>query len=544
MRAKVVLARLGIGITVAVLLLGVVELSLSLVNVFPATLLPSPFGGDHDQLPGTRPLDDPAWLGGCGTGAPRPCRAKKAGLRIAVYGGSAVEGLPYGLYTAFPAWLERYLVRLFPGEPVEVINYGSAGQAIRHIRWQLPLQLPSLKPDMVIIFSGNNEFWEPTARKQLNPSYSAAAERVRHQVWRLSLYRALRQTFVKEKRSNNNTGPPAGGPNDKLATMNEADRRLAADLYRRDLTAIARYSRKIGVPLVLATVADDLRYLHSPPGPEGFPQNRAARKELIRLIRIKDMAGIRSLLEKGGKRGPDHYFMHMAGTLLLKAGFKGPGTEALLQAEYLDPNPQRSNRVMRGIVREVAADEEAHLCDAAGLLNAHGKEGVAGPDLFFDWCHPNPRGHQLLGQIFTRCLAEAGLIKADKQRMHAVFSSMPLRKEKNPYRLDRWPGLFVTSNAEENEDLKCGGFTGESSAHACKGHEEFALRNWDKARGQYRLALERGAEAGPIRFTLSLAAMHDRQPRVALEHVKRAVRLLPDDPDVLNLGAILSPQRP
>ena len=540
MRAKVPLIRIGLGFTVAVLLFAAVELTLQVADVAPVTLLPSPFGGHHDHLPETRPAEDPAWLKGCGTGSPRPCRSKKAGLRIAIYGGSAVEGLPFGLYTAFPAWLERYLVRLFPGKPVEVINYGSAGQAIRHIRWQLPLQLPSLKPDVIIIFSGNNEFWEPAARKKLSPSYSAASERVRHLVWRLSLYRALRKTLIKEERpTEHHVGPPPGGADDKPSIMNEADRQLAADLYRRDLRAIVRYGKRVGVPVLLATVADDLLHLGSPPGPSGLPRNRAHMEKLLKLIREKDRAGITRMLEGGRRREDDNYFFHMVGRLAVKAGYKDLGTEALLEAEYLDPTPQRSNRLLRDVVRQVAADTEAPLCDAGVLLNAHGKHGVAGPDLFFDWCHPNPRGHQLLGQIFTRCLVKAGLITTSEERMQQVFKSVPLRQG-DPHRLDRWPGLFVTSEPGDNEKLKCGGFSEEAAAHSCKGHEEFAGRNWERARAQYELALKKGAAVGSIRYTLGVTALHERNAREAVRQVDLAARALPDDVDVQNFKAVLS----
>ena len=534
------MTRLGLGFMVAALLFVAVELTLQATSALPVTLLPSPFGGHYDHLPATLPAKDSAWLTGCGTGSPRPCRSKKAGLRIAVYGGSAVEGLPYGLQTAFPAWLERYLVRLLPGKPVEVLNYGAAGQAIRHIRWQLPLQLPSLKPDVIIMFSGNNEFWEPAARKKLNPGYSAASERVRHQLWRLSLYRLLRKTLIEEESSSeHHTGPPPGGPDDKPSIMNESDRQLAADLYRRDLREIVRYGKRVGVPVLLATVADDLLYLGSPPGHNGFPRNRAHMEKLLKLIREKDRAGIAQMLEEGRRREDDNYFFHMLGRLAVRAGFKEIGTEALLEAEYLDPTPQRSNRLLRDMVRQVAAEEEAPLCDAAVLLNAHGEYGVAGQDLFFDWCHPNPRGHQLLGQIFTRCLARAGLIKVAEESMARVFKSVPLR-EGDPHRLDRWPGLFFTNQPPRNRELKCGGFSDDAAIHSCKGHEEFAGHNWDKARAQYDQAMKEGAAAGSIRYTLGLVALRERNRDDAIRQVDMAARAAPEDVDVLNLKAILS----
>ena len=112
-----------------------------------------------------------------------------------------------------------------------------------------------------------------------------------------------------------------------------------------------------------------------------------------------------------------------------------------VEAEYLDSRPRRSNRAMRQMVRDVAAEKGVPMCDAAKRLDAMDAQGLAADVFFMDPCHPTPKGHRALAEILLACTLESGLLPqlGDNQallaRLNSVVGHIPLAGSM-PYRLD------------------------------------------------------------------------------------------------------------
>lgn len=80
--------------------------------------------------------------------------------RIAVIGASTVMGLyASDTETTFPARLEQRLRHEYPQRRVEVVNAGIMGYDLKDQQRMLETRVAALKPDLVVLYSGFNDFW-------------------------------------------------------------------------------------------------------------------------------------------------------------------------------------------------------------------------------------------------------------------------------------------------------------------------------------------------------------------------------------------------
>jgi len=88
-------------------------------------------------------------------------RAEKqpGAFRVFVVGGSSAAGIPFGYEYSFAAWLKRRLLVELPGIPVEVVNVSASGFGTRRLLNRVR-RLAAFEPDLLIIYSGHNEFAE------------------------------------------------------------------------------------------------------------------------------------------------------------------------------------------------------------------------------------------------------------------------------------------------------------------------------------------------------------------------------------------------
>ena len=87
-------------------------------------------------------------------------RRPAGALRILCLGESSMFGTPYHAGATIPSILQKQLRHLFPGRTVEVVNLGASAINSNVIRALAPRTL-ELEPDLVVIYTGHNEFYGP-----------------------------------------------------------------------------------------------------------------------------------------------------------------------------------------------------------------------------------------------------------------------------------------------------------------------------------------------------------------------------------------------
>ena len=488
------------------------------------------------------------WLLAGGTN-PRPRLRRPAGLRVVVLGGSAVAGAPLNPLVSFSSWLQRYLVRLFPGRPVEVVNHGFIGLS-SHQMVELVANDPILDhADLAIIYSGNNEFFQLRARKLALSYYEPRLELLRHRLWSLRLYRLLarfkppsRQPSIEANISTRTFKVP----------VTEADRQLALLLYRANLAALADQARRRKVPLLLVTVADNWR--------RGAPGGEVLQSDLRRAkgqnpAELSPRALTQQWAAALSEEVTDHSVSYLLATALLEADAEQQARQWFLRAEYLSPNPHRSNSQMRSALLELAREHRVASCDAASELASLSPAKIPGEDVFVDWCHPNPLGHVRLAQIITRCIAQHRLLPIPEEADLETAMVQAAASLGDRYRLDLYMKPFLPRHLPfASPPPPRADADGDALKRANAGFKAFVLGMGRKtgqrskylrqAAQQLDLALSSGGPAGVLQYSRALVALYDNDLAAALAAAHKAAAQTPGDPDVSNLARVLGLKLP
>ena len=91
---------------------------------------------------------------------------QKAGTRILVFGASAAYGEMFGPLTAFPGQAEARLRKANPEHP-EVLNLAHGGMGSQQVSEMVFRALENDNPDLIVVYTGNNEYHELHHRSAL-----------------------------------------------------------------------------------------------------------------------------------------------------------------------------------------------------------------------------------------------------------------------------------------------------------------------------------------------------------------------------------------
>jgi tetratricopeptide (TPR) repeat protein len=163
--------------------------------------------------------------------------------------------------------------------------------------------------------------------------------------------------------------------------------------YERNLTDTCRLARAAGVPVVLSTVAVNLRSYGPFASPEAAERYRQGR-EALRLGRDDEARRL------------------------------------LAEARDLDTLRFRADTRTNAIAREVARRESVRLVDAEEALARSSPHGVPGEESFLDHVHPTFHGNYLLGLALLD-----GMREALPEAMRRRSSGRPVPSEEETARL-------------------------------------------------------------------------------------------------------------
>ena len=442
------------------------------------------------KAPGTR-----RYVAGRG----RTVTDKKAGVRILVFGASAAYGEMFSPLTAFPGQAETLLRRANPDRPVEVLNLAHGGMGSRQVGEMAFRALENDNPDLIVVYTGNNEYHELRALKARSDRYDPAAELMRRRLSKSYLYRTLRETLMPAADTLTPPDDETWLPIGRLdVTVDEKDRALGVALYREHLRNIVLAAQARGVPVLLTTVATNSRD-HMDNATPGEPEQseRDALHALEGLAgatdksRFKETVGTRieAIKTEGG--------WHRLGNLFLRAGLPEAAADAFERKELAALRPMTSNRHMRRVVKELGATTGTSVCDLSASLAASADHGISGQGQFIDHCHPNADGHRVLGQALAACITDMGI---GGLRGRATLSA-----DAQPFRVDSYSGHRKIPGFKTNP-VRPDTTTAEGAALA--GHQAFVMERYPAAIAHYELALSQGGDPAGVHHAIGLAAMY------------------------------------
>jgi lysophospholipase L1-like esterase len=184
---------------------------------------------------------------------PRP----EGTFRIVVIGGSTVAGFPYPSELAFPRLLEILLRAQQPGREVEVLNAGIT--AINSFsEADLVKQSLASQPDLIIVYTGHNEFVGPGGVGSTSGGFSPRLSPALYALRRTRTF----QTIAGWLR-------PRGGddrelldqlPGDLKIALDGSKFRRAEDCFHSNIRRMAHIAETARIPILLTTPITNLRH--------------------------------------------------------------------------------------------------------------------------------------------------------------------------------------------------------------------------------------------------------------------------------------------
>jgi hypothetical protein len=333
------------------------------------------------------------------------------GLRVITFGGSATAGLGYSPNVTFARHLERMLTAAYPDREVEVLNLGIVALAARQVRVLTGYACEELEPDVVVVYSGNNEFLELHAQKYVAAN-ATFVSRIAAPLRETNLFRAL---------SGATQGEPET-PSLAEQDFSQDDLRMTQDAIIADVEVtpeeltdvIAGYGETIdsmvepcragGAEVVLATVAANWEWRGRSDLPEGWLAEAG--------IDAEGEAALDVLSEKLEASEPKERWEWLFRRAVLAEQL---GHFDAARADYRasmneDPHLRRALDAMADEVRAVARRRGVALLDSIAYLGARAEHGILGFDEFYDYVHFTPRGVVLMAQGFFETMLEDGLL--------------------------------------------------------------------------------------------------------------------------------------
>lgn len=347
-------------------------------------------------------------------------------FRVFCLGGSTVQGEPFGIETAFPAWLEIALRTAAPGRPFKVVNCGGVSYASYRL---VPIleEVLQYQPDLVVVYEGHNEFLEqreyaPIERRgdYIN-GLLALASRARSFV-------LAREIVLRARGGSREMGrrrPMLPSEVEALldyqggleAYQRDDDlRRGVIAHYRQSLRRMIEIAKAAKVDLILVNPVSN--FADCPPFKSEHRANLTpAEKEEWNALHESANQSLRlgppgvpkaiERLERACQLDPLHAgaFYNLA-KCWERIGEYAKARAAYLRAKDLDVCPLRILQPMNDAVLDAARETNTPVVDAQRLFEEISAHGIVGAEWLVDHVHPNFAGHQLLADAIATKVVE------------------------------------------------------------------------------------------------------------------------------------------
>ena len=350
-------------------------------------------------------------------------------FRIFCLGGSTVQGRPFAIETSFTTWLELNLQAADPRRRWDVVNCGGVSYASYRL---VPIleEVLRYEPDLVILYTGHNEFLEDREYGQIRDMPRAAAW-----TWELltqtRTYNLVREAYVRLAGSSQGAalqGRPVLGPEtdamldyqDGLARYHRDEpwRRGVIEHFRYNLARMVQMARDAGVAVILMNPVCNLR--DSPPlksqHRDGLtPQEQRRWDSLCREAESQlgtDVSAAAELLGQAAAIDDQHAGLHYSLAKCYDALKRtAEAREAYLRAKELDVCPLRILQAMNDAILEIARRTGTPMVDVWDLFAERSRDGIPGGYLLIDHVHPTIAGHRLIADALTGELVRQGIVR-------------------------------------------------------------------------------------------------------------------------------------
>jgi tetratricopeptide (TPR) repeat protein len=324
--------------------------------------------------------------------------------RIFVLGESAAMGDPDSAY-GFSRYLEVMLRQRFPAMKFEVVNTGSV--AINsHVVLRIAEGLADQKPDLFIIYSGNNEVVGPYGPGTMLTSVGMSMPVVRASIF----FRSTRiGQFVTKLGTKKREWHGMEMFLDQQVPENSPLMRQAYSNYEENLRDTIKVAQAAGAKVIVSTVATNLKDCAPFASLHRNNLSPADMRTWSALISEGDLdlesSPAQALQRYETAAAIDDEYAQLEFRMAraaVKLGDYKAAREHFTRARDLDTLRFRADSRINEINRTVAASSGAVLVDAEKILSDAAPDGIIGSDQIYEHVHMTPEGNYLLARgIFT-----------------------------------------------------------------------------------------------------------------------------------------------
>lgn len=390
-------------------------------------------------------------------------------VRIAMFGGSAMQGYAQELALSDGAFLESMLNDAWGGRKrAEVLNFGATAMASFPAMCFLDDFL-KYKPDLVVVMSGNNEFYGAYGVSSLHTAGTSPGG-MRFMRWLRGL--ALKQWMETKTHKIDVTDEIRNQPlMERVAVQQRvaADdplREAAGECLKANLSHMVEACKSRGIPIIICTVPTNERGM-APVGEDSLDGLSAEKRE--RFASLLDQAAGSTdaeeqitLLREAVGIAPDHALAHFKlARALEEAGRAEDAVAQYVLARDLDTMPWRATTTADTAIR-AAAKGGAVLCDMVAAFRNDSPGGTIGWELMDDHVHMSMRGQALWAETILhemQNLPEPLSVPADAASALSDWNAYADRLGRNIYNdyvvANRVKKLFsISFMRRNNEDVR------------------------------------------------------------------------------------------
>ncbi|GKS57810.1 hypothetical protein YTPLAS18_13370 [Nitrospira sp.] len=372
-------------------------------------------------------------------------------MRIICIGASASAGWPHQGDEIYTVYLQKALERAYPGRQFEVLNLSAHAYAAYRVRLVFEEAI-LFEPDVVVIWSGNNEFLERRLYRNQPKWLEVLANLANESL----AYRGLRGSRVGRWAWPDNT-LSAYERGHHLYTMWSKLEQVAVTLrtepeqfaavqrhYMASLESMVATAERRGIPVVLATVPVNLRDWR--PAVSCNSIDGAAKEhwqgrylEGRRALAQREHADAVRLLSDAIALDPQYADAHF----YLARAYEGKGDYARARGSFAlardyDCNPFRAISAFETTVRKIAGRHaNVTVADLAGAFHAASAPYAPGFELFLDHVHPTRKGNVVAAETVFAALGGTGILGPNQTaNPAATLNAQQVTQSTPPY--DDW----------------------------------------------------------------------------------------------------------
>jgi tetratricopeptide (TPR) repeat protein len=355
-------------------------------------------------------------------------------FRVFCLGGSTVQGRPYSIETSFTTWLQLSLTAADLSRDWDVVNCGGVSYASYRLVPILEECLTRYEPDLIVIYSGHNEFLEERTYDHIKHAPKIWSS-IQQTLSKSRLFMLMREAVLKgtgssqDSRQHDRPEMTADANalldyKNGLAAYHRDDDWRAGVIahYENNIRRMIAMTRKTGVPVLLIRPTSNLA--DNPPF-KSQHRDDLTEKELQRwnVLVEQSHAFYRTDLDKSISllnetlQIDDRYatVWYELGQCYETRGIRELAQQAYWRAREEDICPLRILEPMERALTKIARETNTPLIDAQKLLEQKESGGILGGYLLVDHIHPSFQGHQLIADAIARKMVQQGWLQPNDE---------------------------------------------------------------------------------------------------------------------------------